>query len=388
MVAPFQPGPDKVATIRAALPATGAGIYLDTATAGPLSVDGVAAMRELLAYEERIGRADVDSRDASRERAAEACAVLATLIGATPDAVELSAGTAAGLAWAAGLPAWRPGQRLVSTDREHPAVAAVLATLAASHDVELVRVPVGDASDDDLVARFEVVVDRRTSLLAVSHVTWDTGTVLPVGRLAALARAAGAWSVIDGAQAVGAIPVDVPGLGADVYAFSGYKWLLGPQGVGGLWRSPRAQAAADPPAATLHRPSVALLARTVGWLEMHVGLPWALERAARLAAVTAASLAAIVGVEVLTPVPLPATIVTFRIAGWPAAIARAALARRVFAICEAIEPLDAIRASVGWFNTSAELERFVAAVADLAAATPSTLPERPRLLILPADGGR
>ena len=230
-------------------------------------------MRELLSYEERIGRADVDSREAFQERAAEARAVLATLIGADPDAVELVPGATAGMAWAAELPAWRPGQRIVTTDREHPAVLAMLETLAARHDLQLVRVPIDAATDEaDLVARFGSVVDRRTGLLAVSHVTWDTGTVLPVARLAALARAAGAWSVVDGAQAVGAIAVDVPTLGADVYAFSGYKWLLGPHGVGGLWRSTRALAAAGPPATTLHRPSVIALGRTVGWLEMHVGL--------------------------------------------------------------------------------------------------------------------
>jgi len=389
MVAPFQPDPDKVATIRAALPATGAGIYLDTATAGPLSLDGLQAMRELLSYEERVGRADVDSREASQERAAEASAVLAALIGADPDAVELVPGTTMGLAWAARLPAWRPGQRIVTSDREHPAVLAMLEALAAQRDLQLVRVPVGGVSaEDDLVARFEAAMDRRTGLLVISHVTWDTGSVLPVARLAALARAAGAWSVIDGAQAIGAIAVDVPGLGADVYAFSGYKWLLGPHGVGGLWRSPRALAAAGPPATTLHRPSVVALGRTVGWLEMHVGLAWALERSARLAAATATMLAAIPGVELLTPDPPPATIVTFRIVGWPSAVAHAALARRAFAICEAVESLDAIRASVTWFNTTPELERFVGAVAELGGATPATLPERPRLVVLPADAGR
>jgi len=387
MVAPFQPDPDKVAAIRAALPATGAGIYLDTATAGPLPLDGLQAMRELLAYEERVGRADVDSREAFDERAAEAAAVLATLVGADPDAVALVPGATAGMAWAANLPAWRRGQRIVTTDREHPAVLATLETLAARRRLGLVRVPVGGASDEAVVARFDAAIERRTCLLVVSHVTWDTGTVLPVARLTALARGVGAWSVIDGAQAVGAVAVDVHEVGADVYVFSGYKWLLGPHGVGGLWRSSRALAAGGPPPVTLHRPSVAALGRTVGWLEMYVGLGWALERAAGLTASTAGSLAAVPGVEMLTPDPPGATIVTFRIAGWPAPVARAALARRVFAICEAVGPLDAIRISVAWFNTRAELERFVGAVAELAAATPATLPERPTLVVLPADPG-
>ncbi len=57
-----------------------------------MTVDGVGAMRELMTYEERVGRADVDSREAFQERAAEASGVLATLIGADPDAVDLVPG--------------------------------------------------------------------------------------------------------------------------------------------------------------------------------------------------------------------------------------------------------------------------------------------------------
>lgn len=386
MVAPFPPDPDKVAAIRAALPATGAGIYLDTATAGPLAVDGVGAMRELMSYEERVGRADVESREAFQERAAEASGVLATLIGGDPDAVGLLPGATAGLAWAAASAPRRSGQRIVTSDREHPVVLAVLEAVAAQDGLELTRVPVGDGAEAPLLARFDAAIDDRTCLVALSHVTWDIGAVLPVDGVASMARQAGAWVAVDGAQAVGAIAVDVAAIGADVYAFSGYKWLLGPHGVGGWWRSPRAIGAGTPPAATLHRPSVLGLARTVGWLEMYVGLGWALERAAHLAASTAGALAAVAGVRLLTPPSPTATIITFRIAGWPAETAREALARRVFGICEAVSSLDAIRVSVAWFNTAAELQRFVAAVAELAAATPTTLPERPRLVVL-LDGG-
>ena len=68
-----------------------------------------------------------------------------------------------------------------------------------------------------------------------------------------------------------------------------------------------------------HRPSVVGLARSCGWISMYVGLPWAHERAARLAAGAADRLAAIPGVTLVTPRGAMATLVTFRIAGWPAA---------------------------------------------------------------------
>ena len=75
-------------------------------------------------------------------------------------------------------------------------------------------------------------------MVAVSHVLWTTGQVLDVAAICAAAHAAGAPLLLDGAQSAGAIAVDVAATGADFYAFSGQKWLLGPQGSGGLWVSP------------------------------------------------------------------------------------------------------------------------------------------------------
>ena len=77
-----------------------------------------------------------------------------------------------------------------------------------------------------------------------------------------------------------------------------------------------------------------------------------------------------------------ATLVTFRIAGWPASAALAELGARVFAIARTIDSLDALRISVGFFNTEEELERFAEAVALLAAHTPETIPPRRTLTIL------
>ena len=80
-----------------------------------------------------------------------------------------------------------------------------------------------------------------------------------------------------------------------------------------------------------------------------------------------------------------ATLVTFRIAGWPAEAAAQELGSRVFSITRTIPDLDAIRISVGFFNSEEEIERFAAAVELLARHTPETLPQKPRLTILGQD---
>ena len=123
------------------------------------------------------------------------------------------------------------------------------------------------------------------------------------------------------------------------------------------------------------------LARSIGWLEMYVTLAWIFERSTALTKRLFGALAGTAGVDVVTPADALATIVVFRLASWPVEDALNELRRRVFAIIGANESADAIRASVAWFNTEEEIDRFAEAVAELARYTPDTLPRRPTLLI-------
>jgi len=413
MLAPLAPADtEKVARLRAQLPATDAGIYLATGWVGPLPAETVRAMRELEDVELRHGRATPDAREELRGRMDEARAVVAALLGADPVAVALTHSTTDGMGVAAWALDWRPGDEIVTTSQEHAGALAALTTIRDRFGVSLRYADIGDGGDDErTLASIERELTGRTRLVAVPHVTWLTGAVLPVERIGELARRQGAWLAVDGAQAAGAIPVDVSLIGADFYALSAQKWLLGPEGMGALWASPRAVAEARqsaagwynfesvPPsgearrfadarrfdATAFHRPSVGGFARSVGWLEMHVGLDWAFARAARLARWTADALAAVPGVEVLTPRDRMATLVTFRIAGWTAGEAIKILARRHFAILppfRALRALRALRASVGFFNSESELARFVDGVAEVASHTPDSLPDRPDLVML------
>jgi selenocysteine lyase/cysteine desulfurase len=126
-------------------------------------------------------------------------------------------------------------------------------------------------------------------------------------------------------------------------------------------------------------------ARSCGWLSMYIGLPWAHERAARLAAAGADRLAGIDGVSLVTPRHAMGTLVTFRIGGWTAADAVRELGARTFAIIRDLPTMDALRISVGFWNTEEELERFAEGVALLAAHTPESIPPRRTLAMLGAD---
>ena len=399
----------KVAAVRALLPATGAGLYLNAGTAGPLPAEVKRAMDEQAERELAIGRAHVDLWPDTLERMAEARASVAAVVIADPDDVALTHSTTDGLNLAIGALPWRAGDRVVTTTLEHAGGLGPLFALRDRAGVEVVVVDVGEGGDDDRVlAGFGRALERPARAILVSHVAYATGARLPVSRIGELARAAGALTIVDGAQAVGAIPLVLDELGVDAYALPAQKWLLGPEGMGALWVrrelaetltpgvggflsyatfDPAGRGRLHPGARRLeatgfHRPSVVGFARALGWLSMFVGLPWAQQRAARLAAGAADRLASIPGVTLVTPRNRMATLVTFRIAGWPAGAAVSELGARVFAIVREVADVAAIRASVGFWNTEDELDRFAEGVELLARHTPQTLPPRRTLPIL------
>jgi cysteine desulfurase / selenocysteine lyase len=126
----------------------------------------------------------------------------------------------------------KKGDLLVSTIMEHHSNIVPWQLLAAKQGARLKYVglnPDGTLKMDD----FEALMAESPRLVAFTHTSNVLGTINDVALLSKLAHAAGAVTVVDGAQSVPHMPVDVPGIGCDFYAFSGHK-MLGPTGVGAL----------------------------------------------------------------------------------------------------------------------------------------------------------
>ncbi|MFA5843840.1 MAG: aminotransferase class V-fold PLP-dependent enzyme [Coriobacteriia bacterium] len=131
----------------------------------------------------------------------------------------------------------RPGDRVVVSSVEHNAVVRPLhATSIAGVAVEVVEADANGLVDADAVEA--AVRAAPTRLVVCQHASNVTGAIQPVADLADIAHAAGALMVVDGAQACGHLPVDLSSIGADAYAVSGHKGMLGPQGIGLLCLSP------------------------------------------------------------------------------------------------------------------------------------------------------
>jgi L-cysteine/cystine lyase len=204
--------------------------YLNAGTFGPLPRVTVEAMDEVHRRELQEGRSNrpyFEQALADRERLREA---FAGLIGAGKGCVALTTSTTEGCNIAIRGLGIGPGDEVVTTDSEHPGLFGGLVTSGAALKIAEIR----DLPAADVLAALEAQITPRTRLIAVSHVSWLTGVVMPIPELAGR----GIPLLVDGAQAAGTIPVDVRELGCDFYTVSAQKWLLGPAATGALYVDP------------------------------------------------------------------------------------------------------------------------------------------------------
>jgi selenocysteine lyase/cysteine desulfurase len=131
----------------------------------------------------------------------------------------------------------KPGEEALLTDQEHPGCFGCWQQKEARFGIKLTKVtlPLPPASAEEIVGIFEKGITPRTRILVFSHITTATGVILPVKQICAMARAKGILTTVDGAHAVGQIPLDLHDLGCDFYTSSPHKWLMSPKGTGLLY---------------------------------------------------------------------------------------------------------------------------------------------------------
>jgi L-cysteine/cystine lyase len=209
-----------VRELRAAFPVLERLAYLNAGTNGPVPRAAVEAVAEDLKAQAELGRGDrTFFEDRVLRRVDDLRRRVASLLGCGPDEVALTDSATTGVNAILSMLDLGPGDEVLTSDEEHPGVLAPLAAGRARRGFDVRTVPFEELPGE---------IGPSTRLVAVSHVSWITGRVLD-------AAAIEAPLLLDGAQGLGGVPVDVRSLGCDFYAASGQKWLCGPNGVGYLY---------------------------------------------------------------------------------------------------------------------------------------------------------
>jgi L-cysteine/cystine lyase len=325
---------------------------------------------------------------------------LAALCGVGPHRLALTENVTSGCVlplW--GLP-WTTGDQLLISDCEHPGVVAACQELARREGLEIRWLPVLELCKTHdqgslgaaVLTSLEQALTPQTRLVALSHVLWNSGSVMPITAVAKRLQhhPNQPWLLVDAAQSMGAIPVEEAAAAADIYAFTGHKWCCGPEGLGGValserlleqaqptligWRSLRHEASA---ASSFHSDARRFEVAT-SCVPLCSGLATSLEllaaegtAAQRLERIQAGSrqlwqgLQTIKGVSTLLPEPPPAGLVSFTLAGQPSAAVVERLGAQDLWIRRLDDP-DCLRACTHITTTEAEIEKLMEALRALA----------------------
>lgn len=383
---------DKIAAIRAELPAVQHAVYLNTGTNGPLPRRSVAALTAQAEQELMGGRITASSWERYSATLNEGRAAFAKVLHCDVSEIALTHNTTEGLNMALmGLP-WQPGDELVAAIPEHGGGLNPVALLRQRYGITVHMTKIG-LRECDPVAELRAVLSPRTRAVMLSHASWATGAILPLREIVEAAHEVGALVICDAAQSCGMLPVDVQELGVDAYACSGQKWLCGPDGTGALYIRRDVQDAVlqsyvgygglqqymnslDVPflpvegarryeVASFYLPAIKALSTSLQWID-ELGWPWVFQRIRELGEYCYEALSKVDGVQMYLQPSQAVGLIHFAVDGIAPADLTKLLAERDVLIRHTPDPV-LNRVAVGFYNVEEDVDRLVEAIAAIQA---------------------
>ena len=211
--------------VRASYPLLEDPLYLNTGGLGPVAQPVLDQMIATMYKLQQHSETGYDLFEPARVTVAQFIGAQSREISFVRNATEGNCLIAAGLALTA-------GDEVIFESHAHPGGSFPWYNQAKLRGITVRLFEPDPTSPEANLARIRALITPRTKVIQVSHITCTTGLVMPVAAIARLAQLQGIWFHVDGAQAVGMIPVNLNALGCDSYAFSGHKWLGGPHETG------------------------------------------------------------------------------------------------------------------------------------------------------------
>ncbi|MGH2561413.1 MAG: aminotransferase class V-fold PLP-dependent enzyme [Thermomicrobiales bacterium] len=384
----------KVDQVRDRMPAARQTGYFNAGTNGPLPDIVVNALTAAAQRELDAGRINPTFYGEAKSDCQRLRERFASIFGADAGEIALTRSTTEGVNIALMGLDWQRGDEIITTNLEHPGIMVPLALIAHRYGVVIRIADIGNGGGE-VVGAIAAQLTNRTRAIAVSHVMWSTGAVMPLQQIAEVAHDRGVLVVVDAAQAAGQVPVNLHELGVDAYAISGQKWLCGPGGTGALYirrerhadvRPTYIRSATTEPTGYLLPPpgavryeigefyTPALIGQGAGltWLQDEIGFDWIYERVAALGERCWQGLINLDGVTVITPRDSKAGLICFAVDGWHPREVMEALFQRGHTIryVEYAPGPTVARVSCGWWCTEEEVDGLVEAVGEIAAGAP------------------
>ncbi|HZS91620.1 MAG TPA: aminotransferase class V-fold PLP-dependent enzyme [Chloroflexota bacterium] len=387
---------NRLTEVRKAFPGLDEMTYLNVATHGLTPQPVLDRYLEMLTLTARYGQMRYQSDDIPAYQRARAA--VAGILDVPPSWVAFSRNATDGINYVLGSLTWRPDDEVIISNQEHPAVTmpweyGLRRGLYKGKTVSI------DADPAVTLHNLEELITPHTRLIAISHVSSQTGIRVPwpdicalVERLNAAGRERPILTLCDGTQELGQWRVSVPSIGCDFYVSNGHKWLGGPKGSGILVVREQAFGLLTPPymaggiddtggsgdhmadminhfnaprlfeAGTQNLAVASILADAVEWLD-NLGWDWVEQRESDMAAYLRAQLRTVPGVTVLTPDAWErsSAITSFSVDGIDARHVHQTLwAQRI--IVRLVPELNGIRISTPYFTDEGEIDRLIAAL--------------------------
>ncbi|MBD2167530.1 aminotransferase class V-fold PLP-dependent enzyme [Calothrix membranacea FACHB-236] len=232
---------------REQFPALANKTYFNYGGQGPMPLTAIKAISETQMHIQQLGPFGNEVGRWIGKMIQATKAAIASELNVPPSTISLTENVTVGCNIAMWGIEWQTGDHILLSDCEHQGIIAIAQEIGRRFNVEVTICPLMDTLNaGDPVEVISQHLRPNTRLVVLSHILWNTGQLLPLDQIAELCRNNNSLLLVDAAQSVGAMPLNLTQLGVDFYAFTGHKWLCGPAGVGGLYVRPEVQVNLQP----------------------------------------------------------------------------------------------------------------------------------------------